>query len=464
MANQITLKNGVWYNNGKPANGEFVTDGNRKIVYKDGEIYSIDGNVSPFYSNKPNVNKTLTSKVGKSSTQTPSQQAAAATGSSALPTNTSTNSKTVGEVSAEAKAAADKLRQGQSTTVKGLQPGSVAILTDESGLPVYSSAYSSDYFSTRAQKGDKASIQQIQDMQRRLYSLNAYKTGYKPTLGVYTAEDINALNQVAALADQMKEPDIFKAMDRISKDSALSNIITSANQPTSQRTLTSTSEASAYLTSQFLDVFNTKPSSQEIKAYQSALNAKEKASKTGLSAAERDSVLMSVLGQKSAALAKSALAGDKTAQSAIEEGAFGQTVRSLAGEYYDNGVKTTQANLYKQAALAQRSQQAYNNIVSDIQINAKGMFPALAQYIDQGKKVRSILNSHINAYADIYGINPDQVDLKDVAFVANDQNKLMSTTDMTRYLWQNDPKIKETKYYQDVRANDAKALLSWIGA
>lgn len=389
-------------------------------------------------------------------TASPSQQVTNATG---VGTPGITNMSGVGSgLSSQAQAQIDSLNSntgGMTTT--GTLPGGAAILLDSKGLPVYYSGYAENWFANNQSKGGKYS-DLIARMQDKLKSVNAYPANYSPLRGFYSQQDVDALNRILPVADQLKEENIFKALDSIIKNPKLSNQLKTGGT-VSQKTLTSVSEAGATLTDQFLNVFNVKPTAAEVKAYTNAINAKEKSSKTALSSQERQDILLNVMNQKAAAITKTALAGDAKA---AQEGSFGATVRSLRNEYFDNGVKVTDQTLYKQAAQAMRGSEAYNNIVSDIQINAKAMLPALSQYIDQGKKVRNILNSHIQRYADIYGVDPNTVDLNQIAFVANGQN-LMSTTDMVKQLWNTDPKIKETQYYKDVVTNDARSLLGMIG-
>lgn len=374
-------------------------------------------------------------------------------------TNKSKTSSNTLSPSAQAEAAAAGIKGGTVNTTSGL-PGQKTINVGPDGKPLvyYPSDYAETQFAGYAAAGDTAAIRKLQ---LQLQKLGAYPKGYSPTLGIYTPTDVNALNSIGYIGEQLKEPNIDKVFAKIQSDKNLLNLVqTGGKVSTATKAVTSAAEAASVLTEQFLNAFNVKPSAAEIKAYTAALNLKEKSSKTGLSSQERQDILLNVMNQKAVAVSKQAMAGNTTA---VDEGAFGRTVRALRNAYYSNGVPTTEANLYKQATAAMRGQEAYNNVLSTIQINAKAMLPALGQYIDQGKNARDILNSHIQTYANIFNMNPDNVDLNDIAFVANDPNKLMSTTDMVKQLWNTNPKIKETQYYKDIVTNDARNLMNMIG-
>lgn len=360
-------------------------------------------------------------------------------------------------VSQTAKDAVAGLGGGGTSAIKTLLPGQQTINKDAEGNPIayYPVDFAENTFAKYAEAGDKAGIEKVQ---RQLASLNVYPKGYTPKYGFYTQTDVDALKSIGMIGEQLKQPVLDKLFSAIKSDPSLLKIVQTGGV-TATKTLTSQQESASILTEQFLNVFNVKPTAAEVKAYANAVNAKEKSSKNPISSQERQDILLNVMNQKAAAISKTALTGDTKA---AQEGSFGATVRSLRNEYFDNGVKVTDQTLYKQAAQAMRGSEAYNNIVSDIQINAKAMLPALSQYIDQGKKVRNILNSHIQRYADIYGVDPNTVDLNQIAFVANGQN-LMSTTDMVKQLWNTDPKIKQTQYYKDVVTNDARSLLGMIG-
>lgn len=399
----------------------------------------------------------------KKETKTPSQSAkSAATTTTTTSTSGPMNMSGVGAGTSTPSQAAQNAVQGlggQQTSIQTNLPGGKTVNVDAQGNPIayYGTDYAQNLFANYAAKDAKTNISNVQ---KKLMAIGAYPKGYSPTLGIYTQTDVDALNKITIIGEQIKEPDINNLFKKIQENPTYLNLVKTGGQTSgATKSLTSAQEAASVLTDQFLNVFNTKPTAAEVKAYTNALNAREKTSKTALSSQERQDILMNAMNQKAALVSKSALLGDTKA---VDEGAFGRTVRSLRDAYFSNGVKTTDANLYKQAATAMRSQDAYNNVLSTIQINAKAMMPALGQYIDMGKSVRDILNSHINTYSNIFGVSPDQVDLQDLAFVANGTN-LMSTTDMVKSLWNTNPKIKETQYYKDIMANDARSLLNMIG-
>lgn len=366
-----------------------------------------------------------------------------------------TGTKTPGQLKAEA--AANAYKAGGTNPDKTLLPGGLTPKMEsgaQASAPLYTSESAANYWA-------KLTPKEREKTQRLLMSVGAYGQNYTPTYGYYGAEDINAFNKLAIIGEQIGKADIRDVVTEVKKDPKLINLVTTGGTTTGQKTVTSASEAAATLNDQFLNVFNSKPTKAEVTAYTNALNAKERSSKTGLSNQERQDILLGVMNQRATSLANAAQAGNKTAQTQLSDGILGRYVRDIRGAYADNGVPIDDNTVLKQATAALRSQDAYNNVMSTIQVNAKAMFPALSQYIDQGKTVKDILNPYIQLRSQILEQPVSQIKVSDLQDVASGQS-LMTTNDYKKTLY-SDPAWKKTNNYMQTTLGDARALLQQFG-
>jgi hypothetical protein len=304
-------------------------------------------------------------------------------------------------------------------------------------------------------------------LQKKMVALGLYPANYTPTYGYVSSggQDEAALNGLLIVGINKGIGDVDKMAEAAAKDATLlqlakqgAGISTSAGT----KSITSLDAAAVDLNNSFMDFFNVKANKAEIQAYAGALNAAEKKSKTALTTEQRKEILLNAVGQKATSEYNLAVGGDAKSQAALTDGIIGKNYRTLKSVYADNGVPIDDKTLYKQAVQSLRGQNTYDNIVGTINIQAKTQFPALAQYIDQGKTVKDILNPYMQLKSQILEVPIEQIKVSDLTNVASDPTKLMSIADYKSTLY-SDPAWKKTKNYMDTTMSDAHSLLSMMG-
>lgn len=402
----------------------------------------------------------------KSGTKTPEQLAAEAAGTN--PDTLTTGVQQPG-VSAKAAAAGASSPTGKSTTTKS-KPLIVAPVVgfDENNQPVRTTAlantfndtYSISYLSSLGPA-------KLKKLQQDLSSLSLYPKNYAPTYGYINPDgrDAQALNGLLIVGINKNIGDVDKIITEVKKDPKLLQLARQSAgvvSGTGTKVPTTFDAAQAELTSSYLDYFNDKPTKEETKAYAAALNAAEKKSPKALTADQRKEILFNSVSQRAAKEFNLALTGDEAAANKISDGIVGKYARSIKSAYANNGITIDDNTVYKQAVQGLRSQQAYENVLDTINVQAKLQFPALATYIDQGKTVKDILNPYIQLKSQILEIPVDQIKVSDLSNVASDPNKLMSISDYKSSLY-SDPAWKKTQNYMNTSMGDARALLSMMG-
>jgi len=297
--------------------------------------------------------------------------------------------------------------------------------------------------------------------QAKLLSIGAYPKGYTPVQGIVSTEDYNALAKLVNVGEQKNIGDINAVIDTVKKDpKLLAYVQTGGYAATGAKTYTTAAEAGSALTNSYLDLFNDKPTKQEIATYTSALNAKEKASKTALTQQEREDVLLSVTQNRVSNIANLATTGDATSISALDEGQIGKAVRAIRQAYSDNGIPVDNKTIYQLAGQAIRNQTAYDNVMQHINLNAKTQWgPVLGDVIDKGGSVKVGLTPYISLKSSITGIPQGDIKVSDMTDVLNPDGTLKKYAEYKTSLYNTDA-YKASDNYKSTLADDTKALVA----
>lgn len=221
----------------------------------------------------------------------------------------------------------------------------------------------------------------------------------------------------------------------------------------------------AELNSRYLDIFNSGVDAKTSAAYIKEVNAAEK--KAGLagqslSSQQREDIFNKYVAQTANARFKQVKSTEDTADDVLlEKGALGATVRSLRNAYAENGIPIKESDVYKIAIGASRSQQAYQNAIDDINMQAVVQFPALKDWLSKGKTAKQFFSPYATAYSKIYGVPEDQVDVSKFYDVASGTS-VVPVNQWIKNQWSN-PAIKDTQYYKEIVTNDLRGLADAFG-
>lgn len=300
-------------------------------------------------------------------------------------------------------------------------------------------------------------------LQQKMLKLRLYPEGYTPALnGIVTQEDFNAIKKLQIVGTQLGLGDINDIITRAQKDSKIGSILASGGYAKQGPVVTDTIEASATLTDTFLNLFNEKPSKEEVKQYQSLLNARERSAKGGMSAQERQDILYTVANKRLAALSTGAVSGDTAAAEALTEGQLGKRIRDLRAAYEENGMSVSDKRLFSLAGKSLRSPEAYDNILEDINQNVGLQWGQLGQNLKPGQTVRSRLQPYINVWSSLSGIPEDEIKTTDLQDVVNADGTFKRPQEYKQLKYKSKEYLGSDKYKQTV-LDDTQAVLRNFG-
>lgn len=300
--------------------------------------------------------------------------------------------------------------------------------------------------------------------QKKMLDNGLYPDGYAPTLdGMITTEDFNAIAKLVAVGEQKGIGDINKVLDLAKTDAKVKTYLqTGGYSDTGTKAITDITEAKSNLNSFFLDMFNDKPSKEEIKAYQNALNAREKSAKGGMSAQERDDIILSIANKRLSSLTAGALTGDMTAAEKLDEGQLGKRVREIRAQYEENGIPVSDRTAYKLAGKSFRNETAWDTIQEDIVRSAALQWGKAAEGLKPGQTVRSRVQPYITIRSQIRGIPEDQIKTQDVVDALNPDGTLKNIADYKTAQYQSNDYLTSDAYKSTV-LNDTKTVLRNFG-
>lgn len=278
-------------------------------------------------------------------------------------------------------------------------------------------------------------------------------------------EDYSAFTKILTVADSTGQ-NYSTALGRFITNPALSQQyfgkITSTPK---QVAVSSPDNLKAELNSRFLDMFDAPADAKTVSAYVKEINNLElKAGNAGqsISNQQREDIFNKYVAQAAnARYAKVKGTTDTTDDTLIEKGALGSTVRMIRNAYADNGIPVKESDVYKIAIGATRSQQALQNALDDINMQASIQFPALKDWFAKGKTAKTFFAPYATAFSKIYGVPEDQVDVSKFYDVASGTS-VVPVNQWIKNQWSN-PAIKDTQYYKEINRNDLRTVAEAFG-
>lgn len=360
-----------------------------------------------------------------------------------------------------ANAAFGKTGATSTKTNTGAYEGTVTGIDPATGLPIKSTVSFPVGSEQTAIKGipkeDRIALQ------RKMLKLKLYPSGYTPALnGLYSQEDFDAIKKLQVIGAQLGVGDINDVIARAQKDPKIASILATGGYTKQGPVLTDTVEAASSLTNAFLDLFNEKPTKEEVKAYQNLINARERSAKGGMSAQERQDILYSVANKRLASLTQGALTGDAAANEALTEGQLGKRIRDIRAAYEENGMAVSDKRLFSLAGKSLRSPEAYDNILEDINQNVGLQWGQLGQNLKPGQTVRSRLQPYINIWSSLSGIPEDEIKTTDLQDVVNVDGTFKRPQEYKQIKYKSKEYLGSDKYKQTV-LDDTQAVLRNFG-
>jgi hypothetical protein len=292
--------------------------------------------------------------------------------------------------------------------------------TDAQGNPIKVQIYPAGFEETYLNNLDP---KKRAALQKQMKSLNLYPKNFSPLGdGTITQEDFNALIKLVAVGEQRGLGNINDVISLAKKDSKVRTFLQTSGYSEAAREIiyTNASESKATLTDRFLSLFNEKPTAEELTAFQSILKSKEKAAKGSITSLEVNDIVLSLANKRIDTAAKGALKGDAAALDVLDSGTLGRRVREIRAAYYDNGIPVSDTTIYKQAGASLRDQDAYQNVLEEINNNAMTQWGKLGLDLKPGQTVRTKLQPYITTRAKIRGISEDDINVADMTDVLND--------------------------------------------
>lgn len=322
-------------------------------------------------------------------------------------------------------------------------------------VPFYKAGFEQSYLKDLPPKQRAA-------FQKKMLNAGLYPQGYVPS-SILTTADFDAVGKLVAVGEQRAIGDVNEVLNLAKKDKDVATFLRTGGYATGgQVAVTDTKEAASTLNGYFLDLFNDKPTKSEIKAYQNALNARERSAKGGLGAQERTDIIQSIANARLQTISANALAGDTVAKEILDNGGIGRRVRELRAAYEDNGITVSDKTLYNQAGKSLRSSDAYDNILDEIANNAKTQWGVLGANVDKNKTIKAQLQPYISIRAQIRGIPESQIKISDMTDVLNADGTIKKYAEYKSEQYKSEDYLKSDNF-KSTKMNDNNALLRNLG-
>jgi hypothetical protein len=291
-----------------------------------------------------------------------------------------------------------------------------------------------------------------------------YGKGEAPTLAYiqsmgtsvsFRKEDYSALTKLMIHADSTGQ-DYKSSLLTFYKNPSLASQYFGKTSGSGGVTATPAIELEAELSSRFMDLFDITPDKKLAAKYaKEVANAQIKAGTTNIGQLKED-IFLKYVEQTAQARFSTVKATPGTEDDMqIEAGALGSYLRSIRNTYADNGIPTSEKQIYADALKSIRSKQAYDNIIEKINMQAAAQMPAIKDQILKGFKAKDILSPYVKSYEKIYGKTPTVADLTEVAA----GQTLVPVATWEQSQWAKDS-ITKTDYYKETINNDLKTVLN----
>jgi hypothetical protein len=302
-------------------------------------------------------------------------------------------------------------------------------------------------------------------LQKQMKALKLYPENFSPLGdGTITQEDFNALIKLVAVGEQKGLGNIQDVIKLANKDSKIRTFLQTSGYTQQGREVnyTNASESKAVLTDRFLSLFNEKPSEAELKDFQTALKKKEVAAKGGISSLELNELVLSVANKRISGAVKGAKEGDVKALDVLDSGLLGKRVREIKAAYYDNGIPVSDATIYKQAGISLRDQDAYDNVLEEINNNAMMQWGKLGLDLKPGQTVRTKLQPYITTRAKIRGLQEDDINIADMTDILKPDGSVKTYKEFKLEEYGSKEYLDSDNYKQTV-LNDTQAVFRNFG-
>lgn len=302
-------------------------------------------------------------------------------------------------------------------------------------------------------------------LQKQMKSLGLYPKNFSPLGdGTVTAEDFNALLKLVAVGEQKGLGNINDVISLAKKDSKVRTFLQTSgySEAAPEIRYTNASESKAVLTDNFLSLFNEKPSAAELTEFATLLKKKEQAAKGGITALEVNDLVLSIANKRIDKAAQGAIKGDAAALDVLDSGTLGRRVREIRAAYYDNGIPVSDKTIYKQAGASLRNQDAYDNVLEEINNNAMTQWGKLGLDLKPGQTVRTKLQPYITTRSKIRGIPEDDINIADMTDVIKEDGSAKTYKEFKLEEYKSKEYLESDNYKETV-LNDTKAVFRNFG-
>jgi hypothetical protein len=317
------------------------------------------------------------------------------------------------------------------------------------------------------------SNQEKADLLLRLASIpNVYPPGMAPTVefiqrqGVgitFRPTDYDALTKLMIHADYSGQSYNQSLSDFVTDPGLADKYFGKVSEVPKKIALTPQAALVDDINARFMDLFETGADTKMAAAYAKEYNKAELAAGgAGLTQTQRENIFQKYVEATALGRFKTVKGTADTADDMkLELGVLGQTIRQIRGAYSDNGIPVSEKQIYQDALAGMKSSVALSNKMESINLHAATQMPALKDWIAKGNTAKQFLSPYITSYSKIYGVPENQVTV-DKFYEAFQGQVPLSVSQWEAEQWKK-PDIKNTKYYQDTRKNDLRAMADAFG-
>jgi len=295
-----------------------------------------------------------------------------------------------------------------------------------------------------------------------------YKDGTQPTIQSLIAMgnaiaprkvDIDALTKVMRYSDTVGE-DYQLSVEKFYTNKTLAAQFFSV--PGKGPSITPSAALVSELNTQFMDIFNAGADKKIAAAYAKEVQQLEAKQNGSISAQQREDIRLKYIQNAAATRYKTAMSTPDTKDDALlQEGALGMVVNQIRSAYANNGIPANDAEIYKKAIQGVRSEQALANILNITKQQAKSLYPAFKDLIDQGAEVSDLISPYANVYSKIYGKPVSQLKASDFYEVAAG-DRALSPDEYKKMLYAK-PEFKDTETYKNTKQGALSAIVRAFG-
>lgn len=272
-------------------------------------------------------------------------------------------------------------------------------------------------------------------------------------------QDVDALTKVMTYSDKVGE-DYITSVNKFYANKGLASQYFST--PSARPSVTPSAALISELNTQFMDIFNAGPDKKIASAYAKEVQQLEAKQNGSISPQQREDIRLKYIQNAAATRYKTAMSTLDTKDDALlQQGALGMVVNQIRAAYANNGIPINDAEIYKKGIQGVRSEQALANILNVTKQQAKALYPAFKDLIDQGAEVADLVSPYASVYSQIYGKPINQLKPADFYEVAAG-DKPISPADYKKMLYAK-PEFKDTDTYKNTKQNALTAIVQAFG-